>query len=334
MPTIKRLSFIGLEYSFAAHKAYGMARGGGFRRQGGLVEVETDAGVIGVGEAFGNPFITGFMILEFAAFGLVPAAALLPSALHAQPKVAPPTIIKAGTLVMSINPTLPPLQFVDDKGELKGMRVELANEVCKKLGLTPEYIRTEFATMIPGLAAKRWDMINTGIFFTEERSKLMYMVPNEQAAISFLAAKGNPLGLKTVDDLAGKKISVELGGIEERRTREVAKMIQDKGGKPVTVMTFNNFAEAFQALRAGQSDAATSIDATAMFMQQRGDFTRAISGVFPQTACFAFANKALAEAVVGALNDLKKDGYYDKLLDQYGVLKIDGAFAISGPGPA
>ena len=260
--------------------------------------------------------------------------AIAPS-LRAQPKIAPPNIIKAGTLVMSINPTLPPLQYVDDKGQLQGMRVELAHECCKRLGLAPEYIRTEFATMIPGLAAKRWDMINTGIFFTEERSKLMYMVPYEQAAISFLAAKGNPLGMKTVDDLAGRKISVELGGIEERRTREVADMVAKKGLKPVTVMTFNNFAEAFQALKAGQSDAATSIDATAMFMQQRGDFTRAISGVFPQTACFAFANKPLADAVVGALNDLKKDGYYDKLLDQYGVLKIDEpTFAIKGPGPA
>ena len=152
--------------------------------------------------------------------------AVAPAALRAQPKIAPPNIIKAGTLVMSINPTLPPLQFVDDKGELKGMRVELANECCKKLGLAPEYIRTEFATMIPGLAAKRWDMINTGIFFTEERSKLMYMVPYEQAAISFLSAKGNPLGLKTIDDLAGRKVSVELGGIEERRTREVANVRQ------------------------------------------------------------------------------------------------------------
>jgi len=215
------------------------------------------------------------------------------------------------------------------------MRVELANECCKKLGLTPEYIRTEFATMIPGLAAKRWDMINTGIFWTEERSKLMYMIPYEQAAISFLAAKGNPLGLKTVDDLAGRRIAVELGGIEERRTREVAKMATDKGLKPINVMTFNNFAEAFQALRAGQADAATSIDATAMFMQNRGDFTRAISGVFPQIACFALANKTAADAVVGALNDLKKDGTYDKLLDQYGVLKIDEAtFSIKGPGPA
>ncbi|MEA2801333.1 MAG: D-galactarolactone cycloisomerase, partial [Rhodospirillaceae bacterium] len=58
MPTIKRLTFIGLEYSFAPEKAYGMSRGGGFRRQGGLVEVETDAGVRGIGEAFGNPRVT------------------------------------------------------------------------------------------------------------------------------------------------------------------------------------------------------------------------------------------------------------------------------------
>ena len=261
-------------------------------------------------------------------------AAGLPGIARAQPKLAPPNLIKAGTLVMSINPTLPPLQFVDDKGQLQGMRVELANDLCKRLGLTPEYIRTEFATMVPGLAAKRWDMINTGIFFTEERSKLMYMVPYEKAAISFLAASGNPLGLKTVDDLAGRRISVELGGIEERRTREVSEMLVKKGLKPVSVLTFNNFAEAFQALRAGQADAATSIDATAMFMQTRGDFTRAISGVFPQTACFAMANKPLALAIVDALNEAKKDGFYDKLLDQYGVLKVDAPFAISGPGPA
>src|SRR5215831_2777103 len=268
------------------------------------------------------------------AGGAVSLLAIAPGIARAQAKVAPPSIIKAGTLVMSINPTLPPLQFVDDKGQLQGMRVELANECCKRLGLAPEYIRTEFATMIPGLAAKRWDMINTGIFWTEERSKLMYMVPNEQAAISFLSAKGNPLGLKTIDDLAGRKVSVELGGIEERRTREVNDIVTKKGLKPLTIMTFNNFAEAFQALRAGQSDAATCIDATAMFMQQRGDFTRAISGVFPQTACFAVANKPLADAVAGALNEVKKDGTYDKLLDQYGVLKIDEPqFAIKGPGP-
>src|ERR1700754_330379 len=58
MPVIKRLTFIGLEYAFAPEKAYGMSRGGGFRRQGGLVEVLTDAGVRGIGEAVGNPLVT------------------------------------------------------------------------------------------------------------------------------------------------------------------------------------------------------------------------------------------------------------------------------------
>jgi len=58
MPKIQRLTFTGLEYAFAPEKAYGMSRGGGFRRHGGLIEVETDAGVRGIGEAFGNPFVT------------------------------------------------------------------------------------------------------------------------------------------------------------------------------------------------------------------------------------------------------------------------------------
>jgi polar amino acid transport system substrate-binding protein len=270
-----------------------------------------------------------------AGAGALGIAAAAPRAAMAQAKITPPNIIKANTLVMSMNPTLPPLQFVNDRGELQGMRWELGNEIAKTLGLTPEYVRIEFSAMVPGLAAKRWDMINTGIFWTEERSKLMYMVPYERAAISFLVAKGNPLKIEKWEDLAGKAVSVELGGIEERRTREVDGMLKAKGLAGIDIRTFNNFAESFQALRAGQVQAATSIDATAMFWQGRGDFTRAIAGLFPQTATFAFANKALAEAVVGALNDLKKSGYYDQLFDKYGVLKTEGStFKIDGPGPA
>lgn len=269
------------------------------------------------------------------AGALAAGTMLAPHGARAQAKVSPPNIIKAGTLVMSINPTLPPLQFVNDRGELQGMRVELGNEIAKALGLAPEYVRIEFAAMVPGLAARRWDMINTGIFWTEERSKLMYMVPYERAAISFLVSKGNPLNINKWEDLAGRAVSVELGGIEERRTREVDEMLKKAGLKGIQIRTFNNFAESFQALRARQVDAATSIDATAMYWQERGDFTRAVAGLFPQIATFAFANKILADAAVAALNDLRKSGAYDALLDRYGVLKIEEPeFAIRGPGPS
>ena len=47
-------------------------------------------------------------------------------------------LVKKGTLVMSVNPTLPPMQFVDQTGALKGMRVQLGEMVAKRLCLTPE----------------------------------------------------------------------------------------------------------------------------------------------------------------------------------------------------
>lgn len=256
-------------------------------------------------------------------------------AAFAQAKLAPPHIIKAGTLVMSTNPTLPPLQFVDQTGEVKGMRIELGKELAAKLGLTPEYVKVEFATMVPGLASGRWDMINTGIYWTEERSKLMYMIPYERAAISFLVPKGNPKNVTKWEEMAGLAVGVELGGVEERRTREVDTMLKNAGLPGITVRVFNNFSEAFQALRAGQVDAATSIDATAKYLEDRDDFTRAVSGLFPQTASLAFADKTLAEAAADALNGLRKSGYYDELFQRYGVLTIEEQqFAIKGSGPA
>lgn len=47
--------------------------------------------------------------------------------------------------------------------------------------------------MIPGLQAGRWDLINTGIFWTEERAKMMPMINYESQAISISVSKGNPL---------------------------------------------------------------------------------------------------------------------------------------------
>lgn len=213
------------------------------------------------------------------------AAVAMPGEVLAEAKVAPPTIIKAGAFVMSINPTLPPLQYANDKGELLGLRPELGNEIARRLGLMPEYIRIDgVTTMIPGLAAKRWDMINTGTFWTEERSKIMFMVPYELVALSIVVARGNPLKIEKPEDFAGKAISCELGSVEERRTKELSASLVAKGLKAIEVRSFNNFSEAFQALRAGQVDGTTAIDGVAMYMQTRGDFTRAVSGLYAQEA--------------------------------------------------
>ncbi|HEY6640936.1 MAG TPA: ABC transporter substrate-binding protein [Povalibacter sp.] len=240
-------------------------------------------------------------------------------------------LVKKGSLVMSINPTLPPMQFVDRSGELKGMRVALGQEIAKRLCLKPEFVRTEFTTMIPGLRSGRWDVINTGIFYTRERAKLMHMLPYEAQAISISTVKGNPQGIRTTDDLAGKSVGVEIGGFEERKARELHAQLIAKGMKGLTIRTFENFSMAFQALRAGQLDAAVCIDATSTEYARRGGFDTVLHGLFPTPVALAARNKELAEAMARAINDMKRDGSFQKLLDQYGVQPIDGAQAVDGP---
>jgi len=240
-------------------------------------------------------------------------------------------LVKKGTLIMSVNPTLPPMQFIDQTGALKGMRVELGEAIAKRLCLTPEYVRIEFSAMIPGLQAGRWDVINTGIFYTDERAKLMQMLPYEDQAISISTAKGNPLKISKPEDLSGKSIGVEIGGFEERKARELDKQLTDKGLKGMTIRTFENFAMAFQALRAGQVEVALSIDSTGAEYQKRGDFDRVLHGLFPTPVALAAKNKELSTAVAKVLNDMKADGSFNKLLDQYGVKATDGAVVVKGP---
>ncbi len=66
MPTIERLDFTGLEYTMPPEKAFGMSRAIGNRRLGGLIEIVTDQGVTGIGEAFGDPRVTSayFRMIE------------------------------------------------------------------------------------------------------------------------------------------------------------------------------------------------------------------------------------------------------------------------------
>ncbi|MDO9710338.1 ABC transporter substrate-binding protein [Paracraurococcus lichenis] len=275
-------------------------------------------------------------MLRRLLIGAALAAAAMPVSMSSwaqtcAPRVPDAELVKPRTLTLSTNPTLPPMQFVDAQGTLRGMRVELGTEIARRLCLTPEHIRVEFAAMIPGLAARRWDMINTGMFYTEERAKLMQLVRYEEQAISVSVPRGNPKGIAGIADLAGLTVGVEQGGFEFRRTQDIAKELESKGLKPITIRPFDNFAVSFQALRVGQLDAAISIDSTAKEYDDRGEFTRAVSGLYGTPINFGFRSKVLAQAVAQVLTEMKNDGSFPALLDKYGVKPFDGPFEVVGP---
>ena len=247
-------------------------------------------------------------------------------------KVPAADLIKPGTFVMSTNPTLPPLQYVDNSGTLKGMRIELGTDIAQRLCLIPDYIQIDFDAMIPGLATGRWDMINTGIFFTPARTKIMYMIPYENQAISISVRNDEKGKITTPEDLAGKSVGVEIGGFEEAQTRALDAALRQKGKPGLTIHTFDTYAIAYQALAAGQVDAVTSIDGVAKQYDAQGQFPRAVSGMDPTPVALAFKNKELAEDVVAVLNAMKADGSYDKLFASYGVPLFTAGFKLYGPG--
>jgi polar amino acid transport system substrate-binding protein len=248
------------------------------------------------------------------------------------PTVAPPAILRPGRLVVATNATLPPVQYIDEKGNLQGMRIELGNEIAKRLGLEMNWVNVQFEAHIPGLQGGRWDLIITGLFFTAERAKLMYLIPYELQAISISVPKGNPKRIGQLPDLAGRPVAVEIGGYEERQIRRISEEQAKGGAKEIDIRTFNTFADAYQALRAGQVEAVVSVDAVAKFYQDKGEFERAMMGIAGSPATIAAKSKPLAEAVLRVMNDLKADGFYDALFDRYGVSKMPGrAFELKGP---
>ncbi|RDK02984.1 ABC transporter substrate-binding protein [Paraburkholderia lacunae] len=268
---------------------------------------------------------------------LIPAALALatltlagPASAACTPTIPDSALIKKGTLIMSTNPTLPPLQYTDASGELKGMRVELGEEVAKRLCLTPEYVKIDFPAMVPGLQNGRWDVINTGIFVTDERTRIMNMIPYENQAISISAAASNPLKFEKIDDLAGRTVAVEIGGFEEKQARAMMADMTARNLKPFTLRTFDTFSIAYQALAAGQVEAVVSIDAVASEYQKRG-FSRVMSGIHPTPVALATKNPQLANAIAGVLDQMQQDGTYQKLFAKYGIKPLEAPIAVAQP---
>lgn len=249
------------------------------------------------------------------------------------PVLGSPPLISAGKLMAATNATIPPYQFVDASGKLQGMRIELGEEIARRLGHKMEWFNVGFETHIPGLQSSRWDVSITGMFYTPERARILYMIPYELQAISISVARGNPLRITSTRDLAGRRVAVEIGGYEFRQITRINEEQVAAGLRPMEIRTFSTFADAYQALRAGQVDAVVSVDVTAKFYQDRGEFDRAVSGLAGSPATLAFRSKDVAFAVLRVLNQMRRDGFYDRLFDKYGVAKMNPGQLLELRGP-
>lgn len=267
---------------------------------------------------------------------LIRGAGLLCAALAFGAQAAPcpevvSGLISPGHLVMATNPTLPPLQYVTVDGQIAGMRIELGNELARRLCLAPVTLLTSFAQLTLGLLEKRWDVINTGMFYTAQRARLMEMIPYEIQAISVSLNDDSALHPARIEDLSGSSIGVEMGGIEEHHAREADKALRDAGRPGFDIKTFQNVGIAFAALRARQVTAVFSIDAVARRNALQGGVKPVLKGLYPTPVALALRDPALAQRLADVLESMREDGTLDRLMAPYGVSSLPGRITVSGP---
>ncbi|MFK7860979.1 MAG: ABC transporter substrate-binding protein [Granulosicoccus sp.] len=262
----------------------------------------------------------------FSLGAIAISASLFTISASAQDCPADLPTVEPGKLTMSINATLPPRQYIDTSGELKGMHPDLGNEIAKRLCLEPVYTNVPFEVQIPGLASQRWDMINTGLYYNPDRAKIMQMVPYVVNALAIVVEQDNPLGITGYEQLAGEPVGTEISGFADALIRKINDEQVAKGMESMKIQGFNTFGDAFAALGAGQVKAVFGPDATAAYLAEQGSFDVGASGLNPGLpSSFGFdgeTGEVLANAVADVLRGMVEDGTYNEMMSAYGATQI------------
>lgn len=154
-------------------------------------------------------------------------------------------VIKMGT-----SADFPPFESIDETtGEYIGFDIELAEYIANELGYELEISNMDFGGLISALQSKRVDFVAAGMSATDERKENVdFSVAYHHSGEMFVTAKDSTI--KSIEDLAGKKLGVQLGTIQETGAKKIAEDI-----KGIEIKTLNKAPELIQELKSGRIDA-------------------------------------------------------------------------------
>jgi len=113
-----------------------------------------------------------------------------------------------------------PFGYVTADAKLTGEDVEVARAVFGKLGIQNlEGVVTEFAGLVPGLQASRFDAVTAGFFIKPARcEQVLFSEPIVCVGTGIVTAAGNPLNIHSYADMAANsqvRVGVLNGAYEE-----------------------------------------------------------------------------------------------------------------------
>jgi polar amino acid transport system substrate-binding protein len=179
-------------------------------------------------------------------------AGIAGKALAAPPADTLAEVKKKGVLVAGVKDSLPPFGYVDEKTrDIVGYDIDFVKAIAKKLGVRLELKAVTSASRMPQLQEGNIDIIAATMTKNAERAKQIdfsdtYFFTGQK----FITRKGTVHSLK---DLEGKKIGTAKGSTSEQNVK--------KAIPSATVLSFDDYPQAFLALQQGKVAAVTTDEA-------------------------------------------------------------------------
>ena len=154
-------------------------------------------------------------------------------------------IQKAGKLVVGIEGTYKPFNFVDDDGNFAGYDVDVAKAIAEYLGVEVEFVMDDWDALLVGINAQRWDTVIADVTATDERRETYdFSDPYCFTARQVVVTPGNPLNLHSLEDLNGLKIATNATNSWVPRLEELG----------VTIVPIEDPNQCAQAVIKGDAD--------------------------------------------------------------------------------
>ncbi|MEF2966476.1 glutamate ABC transporter substrate-binding protein [Paenibacillus sp. M1] len=200
-------------------------------------------------------------------------------------------------------------------GNVEGFDIDISKQLAKSIlgdENKIEFKEVTSKTRIPMLNNGEIDMIVATMTITEERKKEVdFSDVYFQAGQSLLVKKGSPI--RGIEDVtADTKVMSSKGATS-------VKNIQEKI-PGITVLEFDNYQDAFSALKAGQGDALTTDDAILYGMAAQDPNYEVVGEPFtdePYGIAIRKGNSDLVQAVNDTLKELHESGEYDGIYEKW-----------------
>ncbi|MBW4442257.1 MAG: transporter substrate-binding domain-containing protein [Plectolyngbya sp. WJT66-NPBG17] len=223
------------------------------------------------------------------------------------------------TLTLLTSPDYPPYGFYDTAGgarKIVGFDIDIANYVAKELGYELKVQESDFNGLIPALQVNRADFVMAGMTPTDERKKNVdFSTIYFQAKNTIVALKGN--NLAKAENLAGKRVGVQLGSIQEGDLKKISEKVQG-----IQIKALNRVPEIIQEVKAKRIDAAIVEDTVIQgFTKANPDLEyNVIPSEGPSGSAIAFPKGSARVAEFNqVLEKMKTSGELDRLAKQWFV---------------